>query len=284
MMNKKEFDPKRHKNLRYLIGDVRDYSRVLRATENVDYVIHAAAMKHVHLAEKDPFECIKTNIIGAQNLIQACIENNVKKVVALSTDKASSPINLYGASKLCSDKLFTSANNIKGNRNISFSVVRYGNVMSSNGSVIPLLLDISKNKRAFNLTDPKMTRFNISIKEAVDLVFWCLKNNMGGEIVVPKIPSYRILDLIKAVDKNIKFKIVGIRPGEKIHEEMVSENDSLNTFNLQKYYVIVSPEIKKTFSYYNKNFKKMKIGMSYRSDTNNHFLTIADLKKLILKK
>ena len=224
--------------MRYFIGDVRDLSRLERAMKNVDIVVHAAALKHVPIAEYNPFEAIKTNVIGAQNVIQACLSSSVKKVVALSTDKAAAPINLYGATKLASDKLFISANNYKGSRDIKFSVVRYGNVMGSRGSVIPHFYETSK-KNYIHITHKDMTRFNITLEEGIDLVIHSLKNMWGGELFVPKIPSFKIYDLAKAIAPKIKPKIVGIRPGEKIHEEMITETDSLNAAEFKNYFVIL---------------------------------------------
>ena len=224
--------------IRYFIGDVRDLDRLKRAFTNIDYVVHAAAMKHVHIAEYNPDECIKTNVNGAQNVVHAAIENGVSSVVALSTDKACSPINLYGATKLTSDKLFVAANTIKGDSKVKFSVVRYGNVMGSNGSVIPFFKE--KAKTGFlPITHPEMTRFNISIQEGVELVFFALENSYGGEIYIPKIPSYNILDLAKAIDETCELNIIGIRPGEKLHEEMISASDSFNKYDIGDKYVIL---------------------------------------------
>ena len=233
-----EFSIEKYPQIRFLLGDVRDLSRLKRAFQNVDFVIHAAAMKHVPLAEYNPNECIKTNIGGAQNVIEASLSTNVSRVVALSTDKACAPINLYGATKLTSDKLFIAANNITGHNPLKFSVVRYGNVMGSNGSVIPFF--IKKRKEGIiPITDPNMTRFNISIEDGVKMVMHALDNAWGGEIFIPKIPSYRILDIVKAIAPKCKIDIVGIRPGEKLHEEMITSSDSLNTYDLGKYYVIL---------------------------------------------
>ena len=272
--------------LRYLIGDVRDYSRLNFAMKNTDFVIHAAALKHVEIAEYNPFEVVKTNIFGAQNVIDAAIENKVQKVVALSTDKASSPINLYGATKLTSDKLFISANNFKGNNKIMFSVVRYGNVMGSRGSVIPILLQQQK-KNIFTITDKKMTRFNITLDEGVNFVVYSLNKMLGGEIFVPKIKSYRILDLVSALSTNPKFKIIGIRSGEKLHEEMISVTDSINSVELKKCYVILpnSKYNKLTKQYYKKMYKDCKLLKKYftYNSLENNFLTILDIKKLIKK-
>jgi UDP-N-acetylglucosamine 4,6-dehydratase/5-epimerase len=222
-----EFLEAKHPGLRYFIGDIRDESRLRRALEGIDVVVHAAALKQVPAAEYNPFECIKTNVLGAQNLIEACLDADVKRVVALSTDKAAAPINLYGATKLCSDKLFVAANNIRGKRDIRFSVVRYGNVMGSRGSVIPFFLD-RRESGVLPITDPNMTRFNISLQEGVDMVLWSIEHAWGGEVLVPKIPSYRITDVATAVAPECKQEIVGIRPGEKIHEEMITASDSFN--------------------------------------------------------
>ena len=226
--------------------------------KDVDIIIHAAALKHVPISEYNPTEFIKTNIIGSQNIIEASLNNNVSNVIALSTDKAVSPLNLYGATKLVADKLFTSANLIKGKKRIKYSVVRYGNVFASRGSVIPLFLKL-KDKDIFPITHPDMTRFNISLNEAIKLVLWSLKNNLGGEIFVPKIPSYKIMDLIKAIKNNYKYKIIGVRPGEKIHEELISKADSLNTYDLNYCYSIIDSMHTNTIKYYlSKNSKKLK--------------------------
>ncbi len=234
-----EFPVKKHPQLRYFIGDVRDYERLERAFSGIDYVIHAAAMKHVHIAEYNPDECVKTNVGGAENVIKAALKTNVSHVVALSTDKACAPINLYGATKLTSDKLFVAANNIKGKRDIKFSVVRYGNVMGSNGSVIPFFLKRKEIDNVLPITVESMTLFNISLQGGVDMVMHALQTAWGGEIFVPKIPSYRILDVAEAIGPNCEKKVIGIRPGEKIHEEMISASDSFFTYDLGKYYVII---------------------------------------------
>ncbi len=267
--------------IRFFLGDIRDKNRLLSATENVETIIHAAALKQVPATEYNPFEAIKTNIIGANNLIEAALKNNIKNVLALSTDKACSPINLYGATKLCSDKLFISANNIKGNRNIKFSVVRYGNVLGSRGSVLPFFLK-NKKKGILPITDKDMTRFNITLEYAVDIVLWSLKNLRGGELLVPKLPSYRLIDLAKAVGPKCKTPIIGIRPGEKIHEEMISSSDSQNTLELKNSYIILSSIDKKIMSLYSKKFgaKKVPKGFVYNSN-NNKFLKVLQLKKLI---
>ena len=268
--------------IRYFIGDVRDKQRLSFALEGVDYVVHAAALKQVPAAEYNPFECIKTNVLGAQNLIEASMENNVKKICALSTDKAASPINLYGATKLCSDKLFVASNNTKGARNYSASVVRYGNVMGSRGSVIPFFLKQSKEKK-LTITDERMTRFNITLTDGVKMVNWAIENSLGGEIFVPKIPSYNIMDLASAVSQDSKKEIIGIRPGEKLHEEMISVSDAQNTVDLGSYYAILPgfESIKKEYSKKYKDLKFVDDNFSYNSGTNPEFLSIDELKKLL---
>lgn len=271
--------------VRYFIGDVRDLPRLKLAMRNVDILIHAAALKHVPIAEYNPFEAVKTNIIGAQNIIDASFEANVKKVIALSTDKASSPINLYGATKLTSDKLFIAANNYVGKKDLKFSVVRYGNVMASRGSVIPFFIKEAE-KGSLPITDKNMTRFNITLDEGVNFVIFCLKQMWGGEIFVPKIPSYKIIDLAKAISSKVKFRYVGIRPGEKLHEEMISVSDSLNTIEYSKYFVIVPNSIylnwnKKNYFKKNKGGKFCKEEFSYNSKTNKKFLSVQELKKII---
>jgi UDP-N-acetylglucosamine 4,6-dehydratase (inverting) len=271
----KIYNENKYSCMRYFIGDVRDKERLKMAFRDVDIVVHAAALKQVPTAEYNPIEYIKTNIIGAQNIIEASLDTNIQKVIALSTDKASSPINLYGATKLCSDKLFVSANNIKGSKNLMFSVIRYGNVMGSRGSVLHNFIEQKSNK-LFEITDVKMTRFNITIKEAINFVIERLSSMKGGEIFVPKIPSFRIIDLAKAVSEKCKIRITGIRPGEKLHEEMISTFDSVNTVDLGNYYAILSSRVPNK---YYKNFLKKEF--SYRSDTNSHFLKIEDLKKII---
>ena len=265
--------------LRYFIGDIRDKSRLTIATIGVDLIIHAAALKHVDVAEYNPTEFVETNIFGAKNLIEVCSQNKIKKVVALSTDKASSPINLYGATKLCSDKLFTAANNyIVGT---IFSVVRYGNVEGSRGSVIPLFKSLAKTN-IFPVTSKHMTRFTLSITEAINMVLWAIKNSIGQEVIVPKTASYKIMDLVHAFSKKPKIKIIGIRPGEKLHEELVSENDSLNTVETKNYYIIL-PRDKKLINIYKKRFKAKLVpkDFSYRSNSNKHFLSSLELKKII---
>ena len=262
------------KILRFLIGDVRDKTRLEFAIDqNIDVVVHTAAMKQVPATEYNPFEAIKTNIIGAQNLIEVCIKNNIEKIIALSTDKAAAPINLYGATKLTSDKLFTNANYFKGNKRCKFSVVRYGNVMGSRGSVIPLFLHQKLHKKPFTITDKNMTRFNITLKESVNFVINSLNKMKGGEIFVPKIPSYKILDVLKSIDNKAKYKVIGIRPGEKIHEELITESDSINTLEYKNYFVILPS--------YKKNKLQNKNIFSYNSKNNKKFLSIKTLNKLI---
>jgi len=277
-----QFPESKHKSLRYFIGDVRDADRLRRAMEGIDVVIHAAALKQVPAAEYNPFECIKTNVLGAQNVIEACLDSKVKHVVALSTDKAAAPINLYGATKLCSDKLFTAANNIKGSRDLRFSVVRYGNVMGSRGSVIPFFLDRCKTG-VLPITDPAMTRFNISLQDGVDMVLWALANAKGGEIFVPKIPSYRITDVAMAIGPECEHPVIGIRPGEKIHEEMITDSDSFNTVDLGKYFAILpSAGAHSVESYCTAHGgKPVPAGYAYESGSNTDFLTVEQLRTLI---
>lgn len=268
--------------LRYFLGDVRDADRLRRALEGIDTVIHAAALKQVPAAEYNPFECIKTNVIGAQNLIEACLDSDVRRVVALSTDKAAAPINLYGATKLCSDKLFTAAQNIKGGRDLRISVVRYGNVMGSRGSVIPFFQERCSSG-ALPITDPEMTRFNISLQEGVEMVLWALKNMRGGEIFVPKIPSYRITDVAKAVAPNCEQQIVGIRPGEKLHEEMITASDSFNTVDLGRYFAILPSAGSMSVEQYCSEMGGTPVapGFAYNSGTNSDFLSVQELRELI---
>lgn len=268
--------------LRYFIGDIRDESRLRRALEGVDVVIHAAALKQVPAAEYNPFECIKTNVLGAQNLIEACLDAGVKRVVALSTDKAAAPINLYGATKLCSDKLFVAGNNIRGSRDIRFSVVRYGNVMGSRGSVIPFFLERRKTG-VLPITDPRMTRFNISLQEGVDMVLWSIEHALGGEVLVPKIPSYRITDVATAIAPECRQEIVGIRPGEKIHEEMITASDSFNTVDIGRYYAILPTSGSFDTSHYCAHFKGQLVepGFAYDSGSNPSFLSVEQLRELI---
>lgn len=276
-----QFDDNKYSFMRYFIGDVRDKDRLKLALNGIDIVVHAAALKQVPAAEYNPIEFIKTNIIGAQNIVEVALELDVTNVIALSTDKASSPINLYGATKLCSDKLFISANNIKGDKNIKFSVVRYGNVMGSRGSVLKTFLDQKKNG-IIKITDKRMTRFNIMLEESVQMVLWSLNNNFGGEIFVPKIPSFHILDLAKVIaDNNCDIKEVGIRPGEKIHEELISVYESEYAFDLGKYYSIIPLHLFK--KYFNINAKKVSNNFIYNSSNNKNFLNTNDLKKIISK-
>ena len=288
----KTFPFSKYPCMRYFIGDVRDKDRLNQAFANIDIVIHAAALKQVDTAEYNPFEYINTNIIGAENVIRASLNNNIKQVIALSTDKAASPINLYGATKLCSDKLFIAANNITGSKNIKFSVVRYGNVLGSRGSVVPMFLSLKNNE--FPITDKRMTRFNITIDQAIKFVLKSIKEAFGGEIFIPKIPSYRIIDVAKAVNTKCKFKLIGIRPGEKLHEEMITASDSYNSLELKDYYVILPRvDIEKKYSrfeneyflrnYYlkNKNAKKLPENFSYNSYNNKYYLTINEIRKII---
>ena len=277
-----KFPIKKYPFMRFFIGDIRDEKRLTRAFNEIDIVIHAAALKQVPTAEYNPFEVINTNILGAQNVIESSLNSNVKKVIALSTDKASSPINLYGATKLCSDKLFTVANNYSGKKKISFSVVRYGNVMGSRGSVIPLFMEQAKENNLM-ITDPKMTRFNITLEESVRLVIWSIKNCFGSEIVVPKIPSYRILDIANSISPKSKKEIIGIRPGEKLHEEMISFEESRNTIELKDYFIILQSSNKNQLNYYIKNHagKKLSKQFSYNSFENKNFLNKREIAKLI---
>ena len=277
-----EFPETKYPAMRYFIGDVRDRERLDRAFEGIDVVIHAAAMKHVHLAEYNPSECIKTNINGAENVISAAIKCGVKDVVALSTDKACAPINLYGATKLTSDKLFIAANNIKGSKDIKFSVVRYGNVMGSNGSVMPFFLN-KRKEGVLPITDKKMTRFNISLQDGCQMVFNDIEKSWGGELFVPKIPSYRIVDVASAIGPDCVQKEVGIRPGEKLHEEMITVSDAINTFDIGKYYAILPQNT--TFSRENFiehfNAKLVDPNFSYNSSSNEKWETIESIRELV---
>jgi UDP-N-acetylglucosamine 4,6-dehydratase len=277
-----EYPSDKYPQIRFFIGDVRDNERLIRAFEGIDYVIHAAAMKHVHIAEYNPDECVKTNVGGAQNVINAAIQTGVKHVVALSTDKACAPINLYGATKLTSDKLFVAANNISGCHDIKFSVVRYGNVMGSNGSVMPYFLN--KRKEGFlPITTNQMTRFNISLQDGVAMVLHALENAWGGEIFIPKIPSYRIIDLANAIGPECEHRVVGIRPGEKIHEEMITASDSFHTFDLGKYYVILPQVTKWVLNDFITTFNAVKVpeGFSYDSGNNDSWESVESLRRLI---
>ncbi len=270
--------------MRFFLGDVRDKDRLRRAFENVDVIVHAAALKQVPAAEYNPMEFIKTNVLGAENIINAAIETGVKRVAALSTDKAAGPINLYGATKLCSDKLFVAANNIRGWHDIRFSVVRYGNVMGSRGSVIPFFMK-KRQEGVLPITDDRMTRFNISLDEGVDLVLYAIVNAWGGEIFVPKIPSYKITDVATAIGPDCEQKIVGIRPGEKIHEEMITESDSFSTVDLGEYFAILPQTHWYTIEEYEKKAgaKRVPFGFKYNSGTNPEWLTIEEIRDLIVK-
>lgn len=276
------FSAEKYRALRYFIGDVRDEARLKRALQGIDYVVHAAALKQVPAAEYNPFEYIKTNVIGAQNLIEACLDTEVSRVVALSTDKAAAPANLYGATKLCSDKLFVAANNIRGSRDLRFSVVRYGNVMGSRGSVIPFFLK-RKSDGELPITDERMTRFNISLNEGVDMVLWALEHARGSEILVPKIPSYRITDVAEAIAPGVSQRVVGIRPGEKIHEEMITSADSYNTVDLGEYYAILPSSDDHVLGDYCREMGAQRVepGFAYSSGDNPDFLTVSELRELI---
>jgi UDP-N-acetylglucosamine 4,6-dehydratase len=277
-----EFPEAEFPALRFFIGDVRDQNRLRRALEGIDTVVHAAALKQVPAAEYNPFEFIQTNIMGAQNLIEACLDTDVKRVVALSTDKAAAPINLYGATKLCSDKLFVAANNFRGARDLRFSVVRYGNVLGSRGSVIPFFLNKAKTG-TLPITDPNMTRFNISLDEGVEMVFWALEHALGSEIFVPKIPSYRVADVAEAVGPNCVHEIIGTRPGEKIHEEMITPSDSVNTVDLGQYYAILPAGGGMTASKYlaQRTAEMVEPNFSYNSGDNPEFLSVEQIRRLI---
>ena len=277
-----QFSSREHMGIRYFIGDIRDQARLTRALEGIDVVVHAAALKQVPAAEYNPFECIKTNVLGAQNLIESCLDNKVQRVVALSTDKAAAPINLYGATKLCSDKLFVAANNIVGHRDLRFSVVRYGNVMGSRGSVIPFFAE-RRASGVLPITDPQMTRFNISLQEGVDMVLWSIEHAWGGEILVPKIPSYRILDLAQAIAPEAEHRVVGIRPGEKIHEEMITASDSPNTVDMGRYYAILPSGSTYSIEDYCARMQGTPVapGFAYDSGSNDDFLSVAQLREMI---
>ena len=272
----------KYPQIRFFLGDVRDKDRFTRALHKIKIVVHAAALKQVPAAEYNPFEFIKTNVIGAENVIEACLNEKVRNVLALSTDKAAAPVNLYGATKLCSDKLFIAANNVKSTPDSTFSVVRYGNVMGSRGSVIPFFLEKSKSG-IIPITDKNMTRFNITLYEGVNMVFWALENSFGGEIFVPKIPSYRVVDVADAIAPSCQKEFIGIRPGEKIHEEMITAADSFNTYDLKKYYMILSngSNVIKMFEEREIPFRKVQDYFAYNSGTNSHFLSINDLRNLI---
>jgi len=275
------FTEKEFPFIRYFIGDVRDYNRLKRAMSGIDIVIHAAALKHVPIAEYNPIEFIQTNVLGAQNIIEASSDAGVKVVIALSTDKASAPINLYGATKLCSDKLFIAANNYAG-KNIKFSVVRYGNVFNSRGSVFPIFLK-HKNKGYFPITEKNMTRFSITLDQGVKLVDWVFKKAIGGEIFIPKIPSFKVVDLAKAINPKNKIKIIGMRKGEKIHEDLITSSDSYTTYETNEVFINLADNDKLRLSKFKskfKYFKKVPINFSYTSGNNKKFLSIKDLRKL----
>lgn len=278
------FPRERYPAIRYFIGDVRDEARLRRALEGIEIVVHAAALKHVPTAEYNPFECIKTNVLGAQNLIEACLDAKIERLVALSTDKAAAPINLYGATKLVSDKLFIAANNIQGARRIRFSVVRYGNVLGSSGSVVPLFL-ARKDAGVLPITDMRMTRFNISIQDGVDMVLWSIENAEGGELLVPKTPSYRICDLATAIAPHARQELIGIRPGEKIHEQMITMSDSFNTVDMGKYYAILPAGGDYTVEEYCARHGAVPVapGFVYDSGTNPDFLTVEQLRTLVIE-
>jgi UDP-N-acetylglucosamine 4,6-dehydratase len=283
-----DYPEKDYPSIRFFIGDIRDRERLKRAMEGIDTVVHAAALKQVPAAEYNPFEAIRTNVIGAQNVIEAALESGVRRVVALSTDKAAAPINLYGATKLCSDKLFIAANNLRGHRDIRFSVVRYGNVMGSRGSVIPFFLK-QREKGVLPITDRRMTRFNISLDEGVEMVIYSIENCLGGEVIVPKIPSYRITDVAEAIGPTCEMPEVGIRPGEKLHEEMITESDSQNTVENNQYYVIVPMltgcdhrDAMKTYRMHHQA-APVPEGFRYSSDKNNAWLSVSEIRELIRK-
>jgi UDP-N-acetylglucosamine 4,6-dehydratase (inverting) len=277
------FSPLKYKNIRYFIGDVRDGARFRRACEGIDVIIHAAALKQVPAAEYNPDEFIKTNIGGAQNVIDAALSTDVKIVVALSTDKAAAPINLYGATKLVSDKLFIAANNIKGRRDLRFSIVRYGNVMGSRGSVIPFFLQRAKKGEDLPITHKDMTRFNISLEESVEMVLWAIENAIGGELFVPKIPSYKIETVARAIAPNARLIETGIRPGEKLHEEMITESDSYNTIEFDKYYAILPSNANKEKYMLQFDAHEVPVGFKYNSGTNTEWVDVGEMRKLIKK-
>lgn len=277
-----QFPTEKYRQMRYFIGDVRDRDRLAKAMEGIDIIVHAAALKQVPACEYNPFEAIKTNIHGAQNIIEAALERGVKQVVALSTDKAAAPINLYGATKLCSDKLFVAANNFKGNHDIRFSVVRYGNVMGSRGSVIPFFMK-KRSEGVLPITDERMTRFNITLEEGVRLVLFALENMWGGEIFVPKIPSYRITDVAEAIAPHCRQEVVGIRPGEKLHEEMITATDALCTVEFDRYFVILPSiplwDIDRFVTTF--NGRPCGDGFCYNSGTNSQWLSVSQIRELI---
>ena len=277
-----QYPEAKYPQLRFFLGDVRDQDRLRRALEQVDTVVHAAALKQVPAAEYNPMEFVKTNVLGAENLIQACLDTDVQRVVALSTDKAAAPINLYGATKLCSDKLFVAANNIKGSRDLRFSVVRYGNVMGSRGSVIPFFLNRAR-AGVLPITDPAMTRFNISLQDGVKMVLWTLDHALGGELLVPKIPSYRITDVAEAIGPGCEKPVIGIRPGEKIHEEMITASDSFSTIDLGQYYAVLPSDgsVHRQYKEAGLAVKSVSPGFAYNSGTNSDFLSVEQIRDLI---
>ncbi|MDA0893113.1 MAG: UDP-N-acetylglucosamine 4,6-dehydratase (inverting) [Proteobacteria bacterium] len=279
----KEFPASKYPSIRYFIGDIRDKERLKQAMEGVDTVVHAAALKQVPAAEYNPFEFVKTNIIGTQNVVDSAIETGVQRLVALSTDKAAAPINLYGATKLCADKLVTASNNYKGGRTYRASVVRYGNVMGSRGSVFPLFMEQASARASITITDANMTRFNITLDAGVEMVMWALSMALGGEILVPRIPSYRIIDVAEAIAPSLKSEFVGIRPGEKIHEEMITQADAPNTLQLGDYYAIIGSGLDRIYDAYVKSFKAIPVNESfcYQSGTNSEFLTVNQIRSLI---
>ena len=279
-----KYNPKKFPNIRFFLGDVRDLKRLKIAMNDVDYVVHAAALKQVVASEYNPFEAIKTNILGAQNIIEASLSSpKVKKVISLSTDKAAAPINLYGASKLCSDKLMIAANNIVGKKNLGFSVVRYGNVMGSRGSVIPKF-NLQKKKNILTVTHKEMTRFNITLDQSIEMVDWAISKSKGGEIIIPKIPSFKVIDLAKVIAPNAKINFVGIRQGEKIHEDLITNSESINTLDYKKYFLIISDKKKIQKFYISKGARRVSKDFYYNSGTNKKFLNKSEIKSLLLKK
>lgn len=276
------YPPDKYPQLRFFLGDIRDKERLRMALNGINTVVHAAALKHVPAGEYNPSEFINTNVGGAQNLVRACLDTDVENFVALSTDKAASPINLYGATKLCSDKLFIAANNIRGGENIKFSIVRYGNVMGSRGSVIPLFIERAKSGK-LPITDPDMTRFNITLEQGIEMVYWALNNALGGEIFVPKLPSYRILDLAEAIGPNCQKEIIGLRAGEKIHEELITQADGPNTIEIGDYYVIFPSDskMKKIYLEMDEKYKTLPKNFRYDSFNNDNFLTVDEIRDLI---
>ena len=281
---RQQFPEAKYPQLRFFLGDARDRDRLRRALEGIDTVVHAAALKQVPAAEYNPIEFINTNVLGGENVVQACLDQDVERVVSLSTDKAAAPINLYGATKLCSDKLFIAANNIRGCRNLRFSVVRYGNVMGSRGSVIPFFLEKAKTG-VLPITDPAMTRFNISLRKGVQMVLWAIDQAQGGELLVPKLPSYRIMDVAEAIGPNCEKPVVGIRPGEKIHEEMITASDSFSTVDLGPYYAILPSDRRALAAYQRADItvQQVPVGFAYDSGSNPEFLSVDELRGLIRK-